>query len=323
MEDAKKISWTKRIKNVYVIIILAVVVLLFTLLSGGRFLRIPSIINIIRVSVPTVLIASLATLLMIAGNVDLSVGGNLGLSATVFAILVRGGVPFYLTLVIVVLLGFFLGAVNGFMVTKLRITSVIATLATMSLFQGIGKFLVPDGTDIIKGNMPENMNDFARGKIFLDLPAAVYLTIAIVIIVVIFQRRTILGKYTVAIGGNPTAARLSGINVNKVVWIVYILVGCMAALAGVMRASYMQAGDPDSGIGIEVDAIIAILLGGTSFYGGKGSVFKTVVAVLILVCLEKGMNMVGMDPWWAMLVKGVVFFVALILDSLLERKSAR
>jgi ribose transport system permease protein len=260
---------------------------------------------------------------MISGNVDLSVGGNLGLSACVFAILVQAGVPFYVTLIVVAVLGLVLGAINGFMVTKLRITPVIATLATMSLFQGIGKLLVPDGTDIIKGGMPDNMNAFARGKLLFDLPIAVYIMVAIVIVIVIFQRRTIVGKYTVAIGGNETAARLSGINVGKMVWILYILVGCVAALGGVTRASYMQAGDPDSGIGIEVDAIIAILLGGTSFYGGKGSVLKTVVAVFILISLEKGMNMVGMDPWWAMLVKGMVFFVALILDNLLERKSVK
>ena len=298
MEYQNKISWDKIIKNFYVVAILGIMILLFSYLSNGRFISAPSIVNILRVSVPTLLIASIATLLMISGNVDLSVGGNLGLSACIFGLIVQTGVPFYLAAIIVVLFGSFLGSLNGFMVMKLRITSVIATLAMMSLFQGVGKLLVPDGMDIIKGNMPAHMNDFARGKLLFNLPLSVYVTAAIIIIFVILQKKTIVGRYSVAIGGNTTAAELSGINVKKNVWVLYALTGCAAALAGVTRASYMRAGDPDSGIGVEVDAIIAILLGGTSFYGGEGSILKTVAAVFILVGLTKGMTMIGLEPFW-------------------------
>jgi len=310
----------KLLKRFYVLVLLILVVGLFTILSKGKFLRIPSIVNILRVSVPTVLIASIATLLMISGNVDLSVGGNLGLTACVFAILMQSGIPFYVGLVMMVLFGCVLGMVNGFFVTKLNITPVIATLATMSLFQGIGKLLVTPGSDIIKGNMPENMNAFARGKLFLGLPLSVFLTIALVLIIIYFQRRSVIGKYSVAIGGNKTAAQLSGINVTRIVWILYALVGAAAALAGVGRGSYMQAGDPDSGFGIEVDVIIAVLLGGTSFFGGEGSVVKSVTAVYILICLTKGLTMIGMQPFWAMFIKGLVFFAALLLDNIILKK---
>ena len=153
-----------------------------------------------------------------------------------------------------------------------------------------------------------------------ELPFAVFLTAAIVATLVLFQKKSIVGKYSVAVGGNMTAAQLSGINVSRILLLLYVLVGAASALSGVARASYMQAGDANSAIGIEVDAIIAILLGGTSFSGGTGSVLKTVAAVLILICLTSGLTMVGMQPFWAMLIKGLVFFVALILDNLLLRR---
>jgi ribose/xylose/arabinose/galactoside ABC-type transport system permease subunit len=308
---------TRIIKNVYVVGILVAVIVLFTLLSGGKFLRIQNVINILRVSVPTMLIACTATLLMISGNVDLSVGGMLGLTAVITALLAQAGIPFWGYLLLMIGFGCLMGGINGFLVTRLRITPVIATLATMSLFQGIGKWLVPKGTDMIKGNMPANMNAFARGNLFIELPLSVFLTAAIVAVLVLFQKKSVVGKYSVAIGGNMTAAQLSGINVNRILLFLYLLVGAASALSGVTRASYMQAGDANSAIGIELDAIIAILLGGTSFSGGSGSVLKTVAAVLILICLTSGLTMIGMQPFWAMLIKGIVFFAALILDNLL------
>jgi ribose/xylose/arabinose/galactoside ABC-type transport system permease subunit len=313
---------TRIVKNIYVVGILVLVIVIFALVSGGRFVRVPNIINILRICVPTMLIACTATLLMISGNVDLSVGGMLGLTAVLTALLAQAKVPFWAYLLLMLAFGCLMGGINGFLVTKLRITPVIATLATMSLFQGIGKWLVPKGTDMIKGNMPATMNAFAKGDLFLSLPLAVFVTAGIVIVLVVFQKRSVIGKYSVAIGGNMTAAQLSGINVNRILLFLYLLVGAASALSGVQRASYMQAGDANSAIGIELDAIIAILLGGTSFSGGSGSVLKTVAAVLILVCLTSGLTMIGMQPYWAMLIKGLVFFAALILDTLLSRKRA-
>ena len=143
MKKINKALFINFLKNNYVVLILIAVICIFTILSKGRFLSEPSIRNILRVSVPTLIIASMATLLMVSGNIDLSVGSLLGMSAVVFAILRQSGVPFLLALLIVLLMGCLMGAINGFLVMKLRITSVIATLATMSLFYGIGKFMVP------------------------------------------------------------------------------------------------------------------------------------------------------------------------------------
>ncbi len=316
-EIAKRHPIKRVLANVYILIILIAVFVFFALLSGGKFVGAPSILNIIRVAVPSVMLASVATLLMVTGNVDLSVGGMMGLVACVFAILMQQGVPFYAGMVLVALMACGLGYINGFMVMKLNITPVIATLATMSLYQGVAKLLVPPKFDIIKGGMPDDMNFFARGKLFLDIPPSVLVAVALVAIFVILQKKTTLGKYSVAIGGNRTAAQLSGINVVKTVWLVYVFLGMAAGLAGVTRASYMQAGDPDSGIGIEVEVILAILLGGASFSGGRGSILKTVAAVFVLISLDKGLTLIGVESYWAMLVKGIVFIGVLAFVNVL------
>ncbi len=319
MKKINKVQFFNFLRNNYVIFLLIFIVCLFTILSHGRFLSEPSIRNILRVSVPTLVIASIGTLLMVSGNIDLSVGAALGLSAVVFAILRQYGLPFYLSLLIVLLLGCLLGAVNGLVVMKLRITSVIGTLATMSLYYGIGKFLVPDGKGMIKYNMPEDMNYFSRGDFLFELPPSVFVAVILIVIIIIFEKRTTLGKYTIAIGDNRVAAELSGINAVKTVSIVYIVIGVMAALAGITRSSYMSAGDPASGIGIEVDVIIAILLGGTSFFGGEGSVIKTVAGVFILTGLTNGLVMVGVEPYWSIVARGLVFFLALVFENLIKK----
>jgi len=166
--------------------------------------------------------------------------------------------------------------------------------------------------------MPGWINDFARKDVLLGLPWAFYLAVFVIIALVIVQRKTILGKYAAAIGGNRTAAELSGINAVKWAWILYIMVGFFAALAGVARASYMSLGDPLSGDGMETDAIIAVLLGGTAFSGGEGSVAKTVVGALIIMCVTTGL-MTVIPAYWQTVAKGSVLIFAVVLNHLLVR----
>lgn len=183
---------------------------------------------------------------MIAGYIDLSVGSAMSLCAVLFALLVREGVSFAPAVALTLLLGVGLGALNGLLVMRLRITPVIATLVTLSLFKGAALLVVPDGVSAIKGApghpMPPSINAYARSEVWLGLPAA-----------------------------------------------FYAAVGVCAAAAGVARASYMSLGDPLSGDGMELDCIIAVLLGGTAFSGGEGSVAKTVIGALIIVCVTTGL----------------------------------
>jgi ribose/xylose/arabinose/galactoside ABC-type transport system permease subunit len=319
------------IKQFYIYAVLALVVLVFSvakldqvaLFERGHFLSPDSIINLLRSAVPIMTVSGAFTLLMIAGYIDLSVGSAMSLSAVVFALMILNGFGFVPALVLTLIVGIVMGFLNGFLVMKLRITPVIATLVTLSLFKGIALLIVPDGLSAIKGSaeksMPAWINNYARHDVLFGLPMAFYVAVLVTVTLVIVQRKTILGKYAAAIGGNPTAAALSGINAVMIVWLLYIIVGFFAALAGMARASYMSLGDPLSGDGMETACIIAVLLGGTAFSGGEGSVAKTIVGAIIIICVTIGL-MTVIPAYWQVLAMGSVLLVAVALNHLLVRE---
>ena len=322
------------IKKFYIYVVLVLIILVFSLVKlgqvdmfgRGHFLSPDSVINLLRAAVPILTLSGAFTLLMISGYIDLSVGSAMSLSAVVFALMILNGFPFMLALPITLVMGIAFGFLNGLMVMKLRITPVIATLVTLNLFKGIALLIVPDGLSAIKGSagkpMPAWINDYARTEVILGLPWAFFAAVLVIVILVVVQKRTILGKYAAAIGGNRTAAELSGINAVKWVWLLYIIVGFFAALAGMARASYMSLGDPLSGDSMELDCIIAVLLGGTAFSGGEGSVAKTIVGALIIMCVTTGL-MTVIPAFWQIMAKGSVLIIAVVLNHLLVRETAR
>lgn len=322
------------IKKFYIYFVLMLIVLVFSMMKldqvnmfeRGHFLSPDSVINLLRSAVPILTLSGAFTLLMIAGYIDLSVGSAMSLSAVVFALMILNGFSFLPAFMITLILGIGLGFLNGYLVMKLRITPVIATLVTLNLFKGAAMLIVPDGLSAIKGSaekvMPGWINDYARKDILLGLPWAFWVAVFMILVLIIVQRKTILGKYAAAIGGNRLAAELSGINAVKIVWLLYIIVGLFAALAGMARASYMSLGDPLSGDSMELDAIIAVLLGGTAFSGGEGSVAKTVVGALIIICVTIGL-MTVIPAYWQTVAKGSVLIAAVVLNHLLVREKVK
>jgi ribose/xylose/arabinose/galactoside ABC-type transport system permease subunit len=321
------------IKKFYIYVVLVLIVLVFSLVKlgqvdmfgRGHFLSPDSLINLLRAAVPILTLSGAFTLLMISGYIDLSVGSAMSLSAVVFALMILNGFPFILALPLTLVLGVAFGFLNGLLVMKLRITPVIATLVTLNLFKGIALLIVPHGLSAIKGSasrpMPAWINDYARTEVVLGLPWAFFAALLVISVLVLVQKRTILGKYAAAIGGNRTAAELSGIDATRWVWLLYIIVGFFAALAGTARASYMSLGDPLSGDGMELDCIIAVLLGGTAFSGGEGSVAKTIIGALIIMCVTTGL-MTVIPAFWQVMAKGSVLIIAVVLNHLLIRVKA-
>ena len=321
------------VKKVYIYVVLLVIVAIFSmvkfeevgLFGRGAFLSSTSIINLLRSAVPVLTVSGAFTLLMISGYIDLSVGSAMSLSAVVFALMILNGFSFLPAFALTLVLGVVMGTINGALVMRLRITPVIATLVTLNVFKGAALLVVPDGTSAIKSTatqkMPAFINHYARQDVLLGLPWAFYVAVGIIIVLAVVQRKTILGKYAAAIGGNPTAAQLSGISAVKYVWILYIIVGFFAAAAGVARASYMSLGDPLSGDGMELNCLIAVLLGGTAFSGGEGSVLKTAVGALIIICVTTGL-MTVIPSYWQNVAKGGVMLFAVVLNHLLVRTKA-
>lgn len=334
MQSDRSATIRANIKRYYIYAVLVLIVSAFSLMKldeveffgRGHFLSPDSVINILRSAVPIMTVSGAFTLLMISGYIDLSVGSAMSLNAVVFSWLILNGFSFLPTFIITLILGCLLGFLNGYLVMKLRITPVIATLVTLSLFKGIALLIVPDGLSAIKGSaakvMPDWINDYARKEILFGLPVAFWFAVLLIVVLVIIQRKTILGKYATAIGGNRLAAELSGINPVKIVWLLYIIVGFFAALAGMARASYMSLGDPLSGDGMETACIIAVLLGGTAFSGGEGSVAKTMIGAIIIVCVTTGL-MTVIPAYWQMVAMGSVLLIAVAINYQLGREKGK
>ena len=317
MSMSKKISWRNAIKNIYVFGILAAFVIIFALMSR-KFLGVNNIRYIIQQAAPLVCVGVAATMLMIAGYIDLSVGSILAFSGVLMALMSRSGMAAWTAMIICVAIGIVLGFINGFFTVKLKITPVIATLATSNILLGISKLLCGDTIPYVKG-VAADFSFWGRGKVG-QIPVQVFFIAIAIVLFIILQKKSILGKYSVAIGGNHDAAVLAGINADRIVWILYVLVGVTGALAGCLKAANMGIADATCGAGFELDVIIAILMGGTSFAGGEGSVGRTIAGAFLLTVLGVGLNMANVKSFYQYVVKGLVLVLAVYLDKVIKEK---
>ena len=321
------------LRNYYIYFVLVAVILglsaanldSYGLFERGNFLYKKNIINILRVSAPLITLSGAFCLLMVSGYIDLSVGSAMSLSAVIYALLAINGVPFVLAFAITVVVGAGLGVINGFLVVRLKITPVIATLITLSFYKGIALLLVQDGTSAIKSGgglkMPSWFNSYGREGVLFGLPMAFWIAVGVILVLVIAQNRTLLGKYAAATGGNPEAATLSGINTDRVVFLLYIIVGVTAALAGIARSSFMSLGDPLSGDGMELNCILVVLVGGTAFSGGEGRVLRSFIGALIIMALTVGM-LTLVPAYFQTLVIGAALLTAAASNHLISRKES-
>ncbi|MBF9016676.1 MULTISPECIES: ABC transporter permease [unclassified Oceanispirochaeta] len=304
------------VQNLIIFSVLVLLIIIFSILSP-RFLSSKNLVNIVRQTSYVIITGSAVTFLMISGNFDLSVGSAAALSGVFMAILARSGVPVPLAILGAVGLGIFIGYFNSLMVCFFEIPPFIATLGTMLICRGTA--LIISGGVTIRNDLPENYNVLGRGE-FLNVPFPIWIMLAVVIVAVILQNKSLLGKYAIAIGGNKLAAQLSGINVNKMVSLFYIIIGGIVGLTGAIQSSRLGIGEPNIGDGFEFDVIIAIILGGTSLDGGEGSVMGMVVGALLIGVIGNGLNMMGVLTFYQSIIKGVVLVAAVLLDQRIKSK---
>jgi len=253
-----------------------------------------------------------ATIVLISGGIDLTVGSMIGLSVITVGALLTAGVPVIPAMLLTLLVGCLVGAINGVLIVKGRINPLIATLGMMSIIRGFA-FVYSGG--ISHAIVSTEYGILGRGRL-LGVPVPILTMLVLYVVVWAIMKYTNFGHYVYAIGDNANACRLAGVDVNKWRYVVYIVGAAFAALAGMFLASLMQASLPQAGNGYELSIIAAVILGGTSLSGGVGSVFGTLLGVLIMGTLDNGFTLLNVPAFYQMIAKGAVLIFAVFIDQL-------
>ncbi|MGI8475610.1 MAG: ABC transporter permease [Thermomicrobiales bacterium] len=299
------------LQNVSLLIALALLVAAIVS-QTDKFLLRANLLNI-GVSVSLVgLVAIVETVIIISGGLDISVGSVAGLASVCGALALERSDHTIVGILAAVAAGLVAGTINGLIITVLRVNPVIATLATLSAFRGIA-LLCTNGSAV--GVLNQTFNDIGS-KRPLGLPFPIIVLAAVALVIHVMLRYSVPGRNIYAIGGNPMAARLSGVNLNRYRLGVYVLSGVGAAIAGIVLTARTHSGQPQSGsAGLELEAVTAALLGGCALNGGKGTIFGTVLAVLLLGALTNGMILLGIQSFYQLVAKGSLLVLAVTIQQ--------
>jgi|ERR1041385_7761256 ribose/xylose/arabinose/galactoside ABC-type transport system permease subunit len=278
--------------------------------------------NILNVTLQTSITAIIAvgmTFVILTAGIDLSVGALVALTGVIATSVVRVDFPFAFSFPLAVAAALTIGALSGTLagifVTRLNITPFIVTLALMTIWRGVA-YMYTDGRPIWE--LPESFSVVGGGR-FLHVPIPTIIMIGVYALAYIILNRTRFGRYVYAVGGNKEAARLAGINTNRVLMTVYIMCGMLAALSGILLASRMNSGQPNAGLMYELDVIAAVVVGGTSLFGGRGTIIGTFIGAMLIGVLRNGLNLINAGSYVQMVVLGVVILLAVMLDQLTKR----
>ena len=304
----------KKIKNTNLGTVLALILLMvFVTVLNHSFISPDNLLNLLRQLTVNGFIAFGMTFVILTGGIDLSVGSILALTSVIFVgLFTQMGVPVFLALVIAILLGAILGFINGVFITKGKLAPFIVTLATMTIYRGL-TLVYTDGRPIA-GDRDSYLFEFLGRGLILKIPFQVILFFIMFIILSIVLRKTAFGRKVYAVGGNEKASFIAGIKTDKVKIAIYTISGVMASIAGLILTSRLNSAGPQAGTSYEMDAIAAVVLGGTSMTGGKGSLTGTLIGVLILGVLNNGLNLLGVSSFYQQIVKGIVILLAVLID---------
>ena len=306
------------------IIIPTILYAVFVQIVNPVFLSTLNLNNMLR-QTGFILIAAIGmTLVLIGGGIDLSVGSVLALGGVISGIcMVNFGLPIWISMILGILSGTLMGFINGSIIIKFKIPPMIMTLGMMYIARGI-VYVSTKGLSIYP--LPAGFQALEQGQI-LGIPAVIPFSFAICIIFYIMLTRTTFGRSIYALGGNQDTARLSGINVNKVTLLVYCLCGSMAALTGIVISSRLSSAQPSAGEGFEMNVIASCIIGGTSTFGGRGTVLGTAIGAIFMSMLSNSLTILKVDVYYQKLVIGVVLVLAVIIDQykrgLAQRSAAK
>lgn len=304
---------TKMKENQNLGTILALIILMvFVSILNPTFLQANNLMNLMRQLIINGFIALGMTFVILTGGIDLSVGSTLALTSAIFAGLLQNGMNTVLAILVAVGLGLILGLINGLLITKGKLAPFIVTLATMTIFRGL-TLVYTDGRPIAGPKDNFAFQFLGKGQ-FFGIPFQVILFILAFLCLWIILNKTALGRKIYAVGGNEKASFISGINIDKVKIWVYVISSLMAVLSGLVLTSRLNSAQPTAGAAYEMDAIAAVVLGGTSMTGGSGSLTGTLIGILILGVLNNGLNLLGVSSFYQQIVKGIVILIAVLID---------
>ncbi|UCG59358.1 MAG: ribose ABC transporter permease [Phycisphaerales bacterium] len=304
---------------------LIALVLMITIMSflSDRFFTVTNMWNVTRQISVNVCLSVGMTLVILTGGIDLSVGSVLALTGAIAAGLLKNGLELPMFNLAIrytflgaamgaILAGSILGLINGLAITRFRVPPFVATLAMLTIARGL-TMLWTKGFPIT--GLGETFAVLGTGS-FLAIPVPVWICAVIVAVALVVTKRTRFGRYVYAVGGNEQAAKLSGLNINKIKLMVYTAAGALAAIGGLITTARLDSAQPNAGMGYELDSIAAVVIGGTSLSGGRGSVLGTVLGALIIGVLNNSLVLLDVSPFWQQVIKGGVILLAVVIDKL-------
>lgn len=297
--------------GVYFVFIALVIII--SIGSGGVFLRVQNITNVLRQTVWVGIMTFGACFVFCLGGIDLSVGSTYGAVGLVISYMMLGGIPPILAIIVGLLLGAGIGLVNGLLVYKVKIVPFIATMAVMTVTRGLME-VATRGVPISGVNM-YIMRLLGQGYIGV-VPIPVIVALIFFVFCAYLLKKTRFGRYCLSIGSNAEAARLVGINVSKIGILAYVFTGLSCAVSGILVTGRLEGAMPTSGDGYELDVIAAAVIGGTSLNGGKASMSGCLIGALLMAVVRNGMNLLHIDTYWHEVVMGLIIIIAVIVDQL-------
>jgi ribose transport system permease protein len=322
ISEADRTVWWRRLQFVFdnklhvrleSLVVLLVLGIAMSVLSP-YFLSVSNFLNILLATSTIGILAIGATLILSSNGLDLSLGSVLGFSGVAGAFLVVvAGLPWPFAILGALGAGAFAGAINGFLVTRTRIPAFIVTLGMLGIARGFALIIAPNGGAIY--GLPPEVVYLGQGRP-LGIPTPVFILIGTAFAAHYLLAYSRFGRHTLALGDNEAAARATGIPVEHLRWMLYALSGLMAGLAGLVFMARVNAGDPTAGLNYELTAITAAIIGGTSLFGGKGSILGTMVGALIMGVLQNGLNLLAVPSFWQQVAIGVVLILAVYIDQL-------
>lgn len=318
--DATAEPKRKRNYNVlFGLTLLALLVLLWVVLSLATpsFFSAINIANLLRQGSMIAILAVGQTFVIITGGIDLSVGAVVGFSTVVTAMMINAGWPIWIAVAVTLLTGVAIGVFHGFGIVRMGLPPFIITLATLTALRGIG-LLMTNGNSI--NIQSEGFQAFSRGS-FAGVPNLFWMVILVGIPAYVFLQHTRWGRYLFSVGSNAEAARLSGVNVDRTIYMAYTLSGLCAAFVGVLLASRIGIGNPTQAEGWELQAIASSVIGGTSLFGAVGSVHGPLLGAFILATINNGANLLNVNSFWQRIITGALIIVIVYFDGLRRRGS--